>query len=113
VTPEAGRYLAKARQCVAHSEAILAIGLGDKAGRAAPLAVFHAAQALIHVRTGREAKTHRGVHVQFARLTKDDARFDTPELRSEHRGDLRLDAAPLTEARGKPGGIILGPNRGS
>jgi len=53
--------LAKARQCLAHSEAILAIALGDEAGRAAYLAVFHAAQALIHARTGREAKTHRGV----------------------------------------------------
>jgi uncharacterized protein (UPF0332 family) len=80
VTPEAGRYLAKARQCLAHSEANLAIALGDDAGRAAYLAVFHAAQALMNVRTGREAKTHRGVHVQFARLTNDDARFGT-ELR--------------------------------
>jgi len=61
LTPEAGRYLAKARPCLAHSEAILAIALGDEAGRAAYLAVFHAAQALIHARTGREAKTHRGV----------------------------------------------------
>jgi len=77
VTPEAGRYLAKSRQCLAHSDAILAIALGDEAGRAAYLAVFHAAQALIYERTGREAKTHRGVHVQFARLTKDDAHFDT------------------------------------
>jgi uncharacterized protein (UPF0332 family) len=80
VTPEAGRYLAKARQCLAHSEAILAIALGDEAGRAAYPAIFHAAQALIHERTGHEAKTHRGVHVQFARLTKDDGNFDM-ELR--------------------------------
>jgi uncharacterized protein (UPF0332 family) len=77
VTPEAGRYLAKARQCLDHSEAILAIALADEAGRAAYLAVFHAAQALIHDRTGREAKSHRGVHVEFARLTRDDAHFDT------------------------------------
>jgi uncharacterized protein (UPF0332 family) len=43
----------------------------------AHLAAFHTAQALIHERTGREAKTHRGVHVQFARLTKEDTHFDT------------------------------------
>jgi uncharacterized protein (UPF0332 family) len=51
--------------------------LARKQGAGAYLAVFHAAQALIHKRTGREAKTRRGVHVQFARLTKDDAHFDT------------------------------------
>lgn len=33
------------------------------------LAVFHAAQALIFERTGRVAKTHRGLHAQFSRLT--------------------------------------------
>ncbi len=32
MTPEAGRYLAKGQQCLAHSEAILGIALGDEAG---------------------------------------------------------------------------------
>lgn len=31
MTPEAGRYLAKGQQCLAHSEAILGIALGDEA----------------------------------------------------------------------------------
>jgi len=73
VTPEAERFLAKARQCLAHGDAILSIGLGEEAARTAYLAAFHAAQALIYERTGREAKTHRGVHRQFALLSKDEA----------------------------------------
>ena len=35
---------------------------------------------MIYDRTGREAKTHKGVHSQFNRLTKGDPRFDD-ELR--------------------------------
>ena len=66
--PEAQSYLDKARQSLAHARAILEIDLGDEAGRAAYLAALHAAQALIFERTGRVAKTHRGVHGQFLRL---------------------------------------------
>lgn len=51
----------------------MAIGLGEEAARTGYLAAFHTAQALIHQRTGREAKTHRGVHSQFALLAKDEA----------------------------------------
>jgi uncharacterized protein (UPF0332 family) len=39
------------------------------------LAAFHAAQALIAERTGKDAKTHRGVHTQFARLTRNETRL--------------------------------------
>ncbi|HKS88542.1 MAG TPA: HEPN domain-containing protein [Stellaceae bacterium] len=42
------------------------------AGREAYLAAFHAAQALIYERTGKLAKTHRGVRSQFARLMKEE-----------------------------------------
>jgi len=72
VTPEAERFLAKARQTLDHGDAILGIGLGEEAARTAYLAAFHAAQALIYERSGREAKTHRGVHRQFALLSKDE-----------------------------------------
>jgi uncharacterized protein (UPF0332 family) len=41
---------------------------------------FHAAQALIAERTGKDAKTHRGAHVVFARLTKEEPSIDI-ELR--------------------------------
>lgn len=78
--PEAGRFLEKARECLAHARAILAIELGEDAGRAAYLAAFHAAQALIFERTGRVAKTHRGVHGQFLKLVADEPRIDA-ELR--------------------------------
>ena len=47
MTPEAERYLDKAQQSLAHARAILAIELGEDAGRAAYLGAFHAAQAFI------------------------------------------------------------------
>lgn len=59
---------------------MLAMRLSDAAGRTAYLAGFHAAQALISEKTGRSVKTHRGVHAELHRLTKDDKRLD-PELR--------------------------------
>jgi hypothetical protein len=49
--------------------------MGEDAGRNAYLAGFHAAQALIGERTGRDAKTHKGVHAQFARLTRNEPRL--------------------------------------
>jgi uncharacterized protein (UPF0332 family) len=48
----------------------------DEAARAAYLAGFHAAQALISERTGRIAKTHSGMRSTFARLVKSDPRID-------------------------------------
>jgi uncharacterized protein (UPF0332 family) len=59
---------------------ILAAGVAEDAARDAYLAAFHAAQALISERTGKNAKTHTGVHIAFARLAKDELRIDT-ELR--------------------------------
>ena len=70
MTPEAIRHLEKARQLLARARVILDAGVPEDAGRDAYLCAFHAAQALIAERTGRESKTHRGTHVQFARLTK-------------------------------------------
>jgi uncharacterized protein (UPF0332 family) len=78
--PEAAEHLDKARQLVNRARIILAAGVAEDAARDAYLAAFHAAQALIAERTSRRVKTHKGVHVQFARLTKDEVRFD-PELR--------------------------------
>jgi uncharacterized protein (UPF0332 family) len=76
VTPEAERYLEKAQQCLSNARAELDIRLSNDAGRNAYLAVFHAAQAVIFERTGKVAKTHRGVHSEFARLAKDDPNID-------------------------------------
>jgi uncharacterized protein (UPF0332 family) len=47
----------------------------EAAGRTAYLAGFHAAQALIFEKTGRTARTHKGVNVALHRLTKDDPRL--------------------------------------
>ena len=80
MTPEANGHFDKARQCLIRARTILAAGVGEDAGRNAYLAGFHAAQALIAERTGKDAKTHKGVHAQFARLTRNEPRLDL-ELR--------------------------------
>jgi uncharacterized protein (UPF0332 family) len=55
---------------------MLSVHLHDAAGRTAYLSGFHAAQALISELTGKSIKTHRGVHGELQRLTKDMAGFD-------------------------------------
>ncbi len=74
--PETAAYLTKSRQSLTEARVVLASGLTEAAGRAAYLAAFHAAQALIFDRTGKAAKTHGGVRSEFARLAKDDARIE-------------------------------------
>jgi uncharacterized protein (UPF0332 family) len=80
LTPEAREHFDKARRCLARARIILAAGIGEDAGRNAYLAAFHGAQALITERMGKDAKTHRGVHTQFARLTRNEPRL-SHELR--------------------------------
>ena len=55
---------------------MLGVELNDAAGRTAYLAGFHAAQAFIFERVGKVLKSHKGVHSEFLRLTKDDPRMD-------------------------------------
>jgi len=76
LTPEAGDYLDKARQSLQEARAVAAIDLPVAAGRAAYLAAYHAAQALIFDRTGKITKTHSGARSEFARIVKDDRRID-------------------------------------
>lgn len=59
---------------------MLSVELHEDAGRAAYLASFHAAQALVFESIGKVLKTHKGVQTEFLRLTKDDTRF-SPDLR--------------------------------
>ena len=80
MTPETTQFLEKANKLLLEAEAMLNIGLYDAAGRTAYLAAFHAAQSLISEKTGRALKTHKGVHTEFQRLTKDDTNFP-PDLR--------------------------------
>jgi uncharacterized protein (UPF0332 family) len=81
VKPESAQYLEKARQALKEARAVAGIELVEAAGRAAYLATFHAAQALIFERTGKVAKTHRGVHAQFSRLTKNEPKLGTEPSR--------------------------------
>ena len=76
MTPEATRYLEKARQCLSNARATRDIGLSNDAGRNAYLAAFHAAQAFIFTSTGKVAKTHSGVRSEFSRLAKEEPRLD-------------------------------------
>ena len=72
MTPETGDFLRKASQCLANSDAILAIPIPDVAAREAYLAGYHAAEAFIFAHTGRTVKTHKGLRSEFARLTRSD-----------------------------------------
>ena len=75
--PEAADYLKKARDYVEKAcDWLEAVHYGDEAARAAYLAAFHAAQALIFERTIKVAKTHRGVRASFSRLAEQDPRID-------------------------------------
>lgn len=76
MTPEASRYLEKARQCLSNAKASLSYGLSNDAGRGAYLAAFHASQALIFENTGKSAKTHQGVQREFHRLAQLELRID-------------------------------------
>ena len=69
-------YIKKARQSLDEARAVADIKLFEAAGRAAYLAAYHAAQALILARTDKVAKTHSGVRSKFSRIAKDDLRIE-------------------------------------
>ncbi len=71
MNPETTRFLQKAEKHLERGHTMLNVSLNDDAGRAAYLAAFHAAQAVIFERTGKVVKTHRGVQSEFLRLTKE------------------------------------------
>lgn len=68
--PETANYLANAKQDLSDARSVLQIDLAKIAARCAYYAAFHAAEALIFEQTGKPAKTHRGVQIAFARLTR-------------------------------------------
>ncbi|HEU0155518.1 MAG TPA: HEPN domain-containing protein [Stellaceae bacterium] len=77
MTPETADYLDKARVSLSKARDLLDLThYADEAARAAYLAGFHAAQALVFARLGRAAKTHSGLRSAFARLAKDDSRIE-------------------------------------
>jgi len=70
VTFEAADYLATSRVMLEKGAKMLTVELFDEAGRAAYLAAFHAAQALLFDRRGRAMKTHAGVQSEFGLLAR-------------------------------------------
>jgi uncharacterized protein (UPF0332 family) len=77
VKPETARLVEFARDMLNRASRMSSIDLSDDAGRAAYLACFHVAQAIIFEREGRVLKTHRGVQTEFNRIMKDDPVVDT------------------------------------
>jgi hypothetical protein len=63
VTPEATRYLEKARQYLSNARATLNIGLSNDARRNTYLAAFHAAQAFIF--RGLQAKSPKATPLEI------------------------------------------------
>lgn len=73
---ETAQFVEFARDMLQRARQMSSIHLNDDAGRAAYLACFHVAQAIIFEREGRVLKTHRGVQTEFNRIMKDDPRAD-------------------------------------
>jgi uncharacterized protein (UPF0332 family) len=74
--PETSAFLAKSKEFPDRAPALLAQNFTDDAGRAAYLAGFHAAQALIFETRGRSPKSHGGVQSAFALLVKNEPMID-------------------------------------
>jgi uncharacterized protein (UPF0332 family) len=91
VTPEAVKFLDKAKRLLVGATAMLNAGFVEAAGRDAYLAGYHGAQSYIVVVNGKSAKTHDGVKSEFSRPTKDD-----PRVRHDLRAFL-FNAARLKE----------------
>ncbi len=68
---------------------MLGVKRADAGGRAAYLACFRAARALMFERTGMVTKTHNGVQTECLRLTKDGHRI-AGELRAFLRQSYNL-----------------------
>lgn len=75
--PEAAKFVEQAEIVLARAATMLSVGLNEDAARAAYMACFHVAQAYVFERTDKTAKSHKGVQIEFFRLTKDDPRTDT------------------------------------
>ncbi len=74
--PETAQFVEFARDMLRRANQMCAVHLNDDAGRAAYLACFHIAQAIIFEREDRVLKTHRGVQSEFNRIMKDDPHAD-------------------------------------
>jgi uncharacterized protein (UPF0332 family) len=71
VKGQSAAFLEKSRELLDDADAILSVNRHEAAARAAYMAGFHAAQALIFENSGRIYKTHAGLQSEFSRLVKD------------------------------------------
>ncbi len=77
MTPEAARLLEASHERLADATAILGMGIHYVAAREAYLAAYGAAEALLLERTGRIAKTHRGLRTEFSRIAHGEPAIDS------------------------------------
>jgi uncharacterized protein (UPF0332 family) len=61
MTPQAAALMESAGLSLSEARRILEINIPRQAARLAYYAQFHAAQALVFERTGKVAKTHKGI----------------------------------------------------
>ncbi len=64
-----------------HAQRMIELDLPEDAARTAYIACFHLAQAVVFERSGKIAKTHKGVHAAFYLQTGENAEVDQ-DLRS-------------------------------
>jgi uncharacterized protein (UPF0332 family) len=76
VKAESATFLQQAQVILGRAERMLAAQLHEDAARAAYLACYHVAQALIFEHTGRALKSHNGVQSEFNRLLKGQSGVD-------------------------------------
>jgi uncharacterized protein (UPF0332 family) len=78
--PQTAGFIRAAEEALADARTILAAGVPRQAARMAYYSQFHAAHAFIFERTGRIAKTHKGVSTQFHKLAKAESAVDAQLL---------------------------------
>ncbi len=71
---DAAGHVVKARESLEFARYALAGEYIEEAGRSAYMAAYHAALALIVMRTGKSPRTHNGARSEFARLARGEPR---------------------------------------
>ena len=81
MTPTVRDYLKRARHFLVRAREMLELTWADDASRAAYMAGFHAAHALVFEKTGRTPKTHSGLQGMFYQVAHDNPAFTVEHLR--------------------------------
>ena len=75
MSPEAGRFLAKARLTLDHAQNAFGAANGRRRSRSLPRGLS-CGTCVVFERTGSVTKTHRGAHAEFARVTRNEPLID-------------------------------------